>query len=300
MKAETKKPLLSVIVPVTRMAGKLNQLTSWMLKTLNFSIQVIIVHDVSDLKTGVELKEIIKSNNLSNVIFIEGRYGSPGVARNAGIDVAIGDWYVFWDSDDTPMVENVIAAIMKTSSDDEIVIGKFSVRNHRDSSLRENYNEFLSVNSIAMNPGIWRMIFRSKIIHTTRFTNLRSGEDQVFLSQINLVEKKLKFHSEIFYEYGTEQDSQLTNSIQNLRDLPNASRIIHKKAIQSKGNVLLFDLILIIRQQITLLKRGSTRLRFRTLCFFLLYTKYFRAFMLVPTLKAIFFVITNLRKSQIR
>lgn len=300
MKSETKKPLLSVIVPVTKMAGKLSQLTSWMLKTLDFSIQVIIIHDVTDLITGVELREIISKNKFPNVIFIEGRYGSPGLARNAGIDIATGEWYVFWDSDDNPMVENVMSALMETSSYDEIVVGEFSVRNHRDGSLRENRNEFLSLNSIAMNPGVWRMIFRSSIIHGTRFTNLRSGEDQVFLSQIDFVEKNLKFNSAIFYEYSIEQDSQLTNSIQSLRDLPYASKLIHKKAIQNKGDVLFFDLILIIRQQITILKRGSIRLKLQALCFFLLYAKNFKIFMLVPTFKAIYFVITNLRKSRIR
>jgi hypothetical protein len=282
------------------MAGKLSQITSWMLTSLNYPIQVIIVHDIADLITGAELRELIRYNKLFNVIFIEGKYRSPGLARNAGIERATGDWYAFWDSDDNPFIENVMLALMETSFDDEIVIGKFNIRNYLKDSVRSDSIITTSFKSIAMNPGVWRMVFRSRIVHEVRFTNLRSGEDQVFLSQINFVEKNLKYDPKVFYEYGIEQDSQLTSSIQSLRDLPFASELILKNAIKDTGDMLFFDLILMIRQQITLLRRGSFSLKLQAIYFIIIFIKNFKFSMLAPTIKALFFVITNLRKSRIK
>jgi glycosyltransferase involved in cell wall biosynthesis len=120
------KPLLSVIVPVTKMAGKMNLLASWTIHTLDLNIEVIIIHDIGDLATGTELKKLIHENSLSNVILIEGRYGSPGFARNAGLEVATGEWFVFWDSDDRPLVNNVMLALSNASASDEIIIGNFN------------------------------------------------------------------------------------------------------------------------------------------------------------------------------
>ena len=166
-----RKPLLSVIVPISNMAGKLNQLSAWVTKSLNKPIQIIIIHDIADEATGMELKELIHKNKLSHVVLIEGKYGNPGYARNAGLEVATGEWCVFWDSDDKPFVSSILLALTEVNLEDEVIIGRFNIRNCLDGSVREGCNNITSYKHIAMNPGIWRMIFRSKIINGFRFTN---------------------------------------------------------------------------------------------------------------------------------
>ena len=299
MTVEVPKPLLSVIVPITKMAGKLNILSSWITKSINSSIQIIIVHDVADLATGQELKKLVSENKFLNIVLIEDEYGSPGYARNAGLEVATGEWYVFWDSDDKPLISNVLLALKESCITDEIIIGKYNIRNCLDGSMRENYTKVASFKSVAMNPGVWRMIFRSEIINDFRFTNLLSGEDQVFLSQINFAERNCKYNQKVFYEYSTGQVSQLTNSFQSLNDLPHASRLILKNVIRGSRKSQIFDLIMIIRQQITLIRRGNIRLRLQVMYFTIKLVKDLKFSMLLPIINALFFVMANLRKSRL-
>ena len=282
------------------MAGRLHHLSSWITESSNKPIQIIIIHDIADQVTGIELKELLSKCKHSNIVLIEGKYGNPGYARNAGLKVATGEWCVFWDSDDRPMVNSILLVLMETNLDDEIIIGKFNVRNCLDGSVRQYYTQILSYKSVAMNPGIWRMVFRSKIIHRSRFTNLRSGEDQVFLSQLNFVERKHKYVNKVFYEYSIGQESQLTNSPQSLKDLPRASEIILEKALQNSGDSLVFDLILIIRQQMTLLRRGNIGLKLSVIYFFIKFVKNSKFSMLLPTIRTLYFVILNLNSERFK
>jgi hypothetical protein len=165
--------------------------------------------------------------------------------------------------------------------------------------MRENYTKVASFKSVAMNPGVWRMIFRSEIINDFRFTNLLSGEDQVFLSQINFAERNCKYNQKVFYEYSTRQVSQLTNSFQSLKDLPHASGLILKNVIRGSRKSQIFDLIMIIRQQITLIRRGNTRLRLQVMYFSIKLVKDLKFSMLLPIINALFFVMANLRKSRL-
>ena len=299
MNTRAVKPLLSVIVPVTKMAGKMNLLASWTIHTLDLNIEVIIIHDVGDLVTGTELKKLIHENSLLNVILIEGRYGSPGFARNAGLEVATGEWFVFWDSDDRPLVDNVMLALSNASASDEIIIGNFNTRNYVNESIRYHYPKNTSYKSVAMNPGVWRMIFRSEIINELKFTNLRSGEDQVFLSQLNFVDKNCKYVQQIFYEYSIGQVSQLTNSLESLSNLPSASELVLREALHHRGSSRMFDLILIIRQQITLIRRGNFTLKLRVINFVLKFVKNSKLPMLLSSIQALLFVVLNLRRSRI-
>ena len=300
MRFKVVNPILSVIVPITNMAGRLHHLSSWISESSKKPIQIIIIHDITDQNTGIELRELLSKYELSNIVLIEGKYGSPGYARNAGLEIATGEWCVFWDSDDKPMVNTILLALTDTNLEDEIIIGKFNVKNCFTGYVRQDYTSVSSYKSIAMNPGIWRMIFRLKIIHSSRFTNLRSGEDQVFLSQLNFVEKKHKYVNKVFYEYSVGQDSQLTNSPQSLQDLPCASEIILKNALQNNGNSLVFDLILIIRQQITLLRRGNIGLKLQIIYFFIKFIKTCKLSMLLPTIQSLFFVMLNLNRTRLK
>ena len=95
--------LLTAIVPVTKMAGKLQHFEEWLSICRGLPIEIIVCHDVQDDQTGPELTKIFESLNLENkLIFLEGTYDSAGLARNAGIPLASGEWIVFWDSDDLP------------------------------------------------------------------------------------------------------------------------------------------------------------------------------------------------------
>jgi glycosyltransferase involved in cell wall biosynthesis len=209
----------------------------------------------------------VRTVNTSKVILIQGVFGNPGSARNAGLEIATGDWVGFWDSDDTPNIKNIIEAIKIAQQYDEILVGNFSVIDVKTMEERIPIKKVNGINSVAMNPGIWRMVFRRSTISHMRFPSLRMGEDQVFLSRLNFGIRRLRFFESIFYQYNLGSSSQLTKSKLALKDLPMASILILDHAKNTQRKQSLFDLQLVFRQQITIIKMGDFRLKLSILKF---------------------------------
>ena len=299
MKNDSEQILLSVIVPIGDMAGHLEFLESWLKEISSHPLEVILVHDKTFLSVGSELTKLLESVNSSKIILTQGVFGNPGSARNAGLEFANGSWIGFWDSDDFPNVENILAAIDSSHESDEVLVGNFSIfditlMEYRNSSVRSH-----GINVVAMNPGVWRMVFRRQTISNTRFPSLKMGEDQVFLSRLNFGIRNLRFVDSIFYQYNVGQASQLTKSRIALKDLPLASEMILVHAKTTTRNQTIFDMQLFFRQQITVLKNGNFKLRFSTCKFIGGYLKGVNINFLVGSVIALYRVLRMIRGSGI-
>ena len=246
---------LSAVVPVSRMAGKLGYLSEWLTEASKYDLEIIIVHDKQDSQTSSELRSLISNTKNPRIIFIEGLFGNPGGARNAGLERVTGNWIVFWDSDDLPCINKILTETYDARNDVEVVIGQYQVINVNTGIIGTN-GEHKSIRDVAMNPGLWRMIFKSESIQGVRFPNLRMAEDQVFLSRIRIAEKRVKFTSNVLYKYHTGFHSQLTNSKNALSDLPQAIRQIGSHASFVSSNQLKFNTFLMARQLFTTLTKA--------------------------------------------
>ena len=91
---------LTIVVPISSMAGRLNNLSSWLCEALDFDVEVRLVHDFHDEDTSREVQELLRKLNNKNIIFLEMKFGSPGLARNHGLKDANSKWVMFVDSDD--------------------------------------------------------------------------------------------------------------------------------------------------------------------------------------------------------
>jgi hypothetical protein len=299
MKSNSKSPLISVIIPVGDMAGRLQFLESWLQKVTNYPVEVILIHDQTYVDVGSELQELLRKVNSSKVIFVQGLFGNPGSARNAGLDIAMGAWTAFWDSDDNPNIENICKAVQAADEQDEILIGDFTVFDLKSGAFRPQTRNVDPLNSIAMNPGIWRMIFRREIIGSTKFPSLKMGEDQVFLSYLGIASRKFRFIESIFYQYNVGSSSQLTKSRIALRELPFASGLILDHAIKAPNKEAIFDMQLFYRQQITILKKGDYSLKLGVLKYLGKIFVPFRLSFLVESLMALLRVLKSIRKARI-
>jgi glycosyltransferase involved in cell wall biosynthesis len=112
-----KEIFLSVITPVTALANNIDNLSSWLTRISNKPIEVILIHDKSDICTGPQLEKLLLEVNNPNVIYIEGEFGSPGLARNEGLKIASGEWVCFWDGDDIPMLDEIFLLLEKKFDD---------------------------------------------------------------------------------------------------------------------------------------------------------------------------------------
>lgn len=253
------------------MAGRLNLLKQWTAIAENKPIEILLIHDIADEETGRELKEILAATDNKKIILIEGEFGSPGLARNTGIEKATGNWITFWDSDDKPELETVLKILQKKyhTGELDVIIGQFNVFVIDNGRISPNVSRTRNLVDISLNPGLWRMIFRRDVIKDTYFQSFRMAEDQNFLSTINLPTLNYKILDNIFYTYYTGTSSQLTAQQSSINEIFQAAKFTLGRIANSNKTNRKFNCILFSRQIITGLKKGSWIIKFNCLGLFL-------------------------------
>jgi glycosyltransferase involved in cell wall biosynthesis len=213
----------SVICPVFNMAGRLMLLEEWIGKlSSNPQIEIIIINDYSDDATSSELKAICQ--RYDNLKFIEGNFGNPGSARNAGLEICQGKWVVFWDSDDRPDVENFLEVLKANEElNPDICFGLYKTFDENSQQISESPAWSLDtkrdLSTVALNPGIWRIVFARDLIQGMRFEPLRMAEDQIFICEAILRARELVFADRQIYTYFTGSMNHLTKNSAALQDL---------------------------------------------------------------------------------
>lgn len=262
------KPLLTIIIPVTKMAGKLTNLKNF-LRTLDSSVtECILIHDIQDENTSSELHQIISTSGAESLILKEGYFGSPGYARNVGLEMARGEWIWFCDSDDVPIFNIVITELFTGSVEVDTYIFKFSMVNELNGIEHEN-NEELDVLSVAISPGLWRIVFRKSSIEKIRFKNFMLGEDQDFILHSISNWKSAKFVPKVAYKYHYGGQNHLVDRRDRIQDLEIVLKRTFAFITSSRGQGEQFSSYLAIRQLITIIKIGNLRNRLDTLGIFL-------------------------------
>jgi len=212
--------LLSVIIPISRMTGRLQNFAITMNKLCaETEIQVILIHDIQDLTTGPEIRSVLDLHPNGSVILVEKYIGSPGGARNLGMTFVTGTWVNFVDSDDIYDPCKLIEILREPRS---IEVNAF-ISNYETidsiSKLVNLHEHKRSWTKIAFEPGLWRWTFLAKSIGSTRFSNLSMGEDQKFLYEFCQQKPEIHFTDITTYRYTTNQQLQLTNQRKPKRDL---------------------------------------------------------------------------------
>lgn len=259
--SENSQPLLSIIVPVHQMAGKLGRLQSWIEIAVKQGIEVVIVHDKGDLFTGRELKELIENVNSEKIHFLEGEFKGPGNARNAGKSVAIGRFLNFTDSDDIPKPHELLKMCNELiETQKSICIGGYRILDShepRESVLiRSSRHWFLNKSQLIYQPGIWRFVFLRDVLQKSYFGEGKMGEDQYLVSQLNLSKRNVIFSMNICYTYFTGHASQLTRDINKYQSLQNSLREMAKLP-RSKNNRI--GIFLLLRMELSLIVSLKSR-----------------------------------------
>lgn len=258
MKNQNKGKLL-IIVPVTRMAGKLKNFSTWIGSISKHDVKVLVVHDYADDGTSNELKEIISIHAVNNVELIEEVVQSPGFARNIGLREKGFEWISFADSDDLVDVSTLLQMIENAPFDTEIIVGDYAI--HSEAGIR-NMNTSKSLDpkmNVAMNPGFWRMIFRQEVIGTTRFTPFKMGEDQLFLLNLDFFNKKIFFSNLSPYVYFENIEGQLTSNFDAVKDISNVIKQTTVLLNNSDSFIQKYIGVVLLRQIITEFKSYMTK-----------------------------------------
>ena len=124
-----KKDLkISVIIPAYNAEKYLTEaLDSVVSQTMSDSdYEIIIVNDGSSDHTADILEKY--KNLYSNITVINKENGGPSSARNAGLDIASGEYIYFFDADDL-LINNSLEALYQCAEEKnaDLVIGKYNV-----------------------------------------------------------------------------------------------------------------------------------------------------------------------------
>ena len=226
--------------------------------------EVVVVYDFSDDSTGDELKLVC--DKYDSVTLIQGQFGNPGSARNAGLKICTGNWVTFWDCDDEPKVDDfllLVESIEQANAD--IGFGRFKIFNENSKLVTEapGWSSAIEENLeiVAQNPGIWRAVFSRDLLKGIAFEPLRMAEDQIFISEAIVKASKVTFFDNHIYTYFTGSDYHLTKSTSALQDLLPAFNQTSRMINVSNLEMYPFLHLMAARQFISGLKFGTLRTR---------------------------------------
>lgn len=214
----TNNKRLSIIIP------HYNSLDT--LKTLlesipsNENIQIVIVDDLSDIgyeavKEAIfKMTDAIEGKDITVVSNETGVFG-PGGARNMGMEIANGEWFLFADSDDC-FVGDFYGVVSEYFENDADIVyfcpdginadtGKPSNRHIRYVDVvTKCANNHTLANETEMKYGFctpWSKLFRAKIIKENglKYADTKASEDVYFVTQVANKAQKVIADKRVIY-----------------------------------------------------------------------------------------------------
>lgn len=213
---------ISVIVPVYNSEKYISRCIDSVLKQKYRDWQLILVDDGS---IDDSLSVLKKYENLdSRIIAIHQDNAGPGMARNAGIANATGEYIVFLDSDDE-ITKDYLERLAQHDEDvvfidiDQISInGKVLRREYMSQYMHLTKNEFLRQQMTGMINwgGVRKAVKRSLLkANNIRFSEHKIGEEAVYSFMVLYYAKSYSFIKGCVYKYVNRPDSQSSLMIED-------------------------------------------------------------------------------------
>lgn len=209
----------SIVVPIYNSENTLRRCIESVLCQDNTQYELILVDDGSTDASGQICDEYAQKYNQIRVV--HKMNGGVSSARNAGIELAVGEYILFLDSDDEYLADalnNIVAGRA-----DLIVFGKEIHKTNPQSDVLVECDEELiySLNTATIGQLIgrnffcvvWDKLFKMSIIKTHHLLfdeDLNFGEDYVFLCRYLVYCKDIYFSKSLLYRYYIGDSSSLS------------------------------------------------------------------------------------------
>ena len=205
--------LISVIVPVYNVERYLPRCIESILKQTYTNFELILVDDGTPDRSGIICDRYAEKDSRIRVIHKEN--GGVSTARNAGIDVAKGEWITFVDSDDwvSEKYLELLAECLDQNDYDLIVGAKENRGVHIISqgtdpktiqTLQDNDIDDLKVFNTGDFMGPWMKLFSAEIIRKNNIKFIQGiamAEDAIFVAEYLKFCKKIHLIGEVIYRY---------------------------------------------------------------------------------------------------
>ena len=223
-------PYLSVIVPVYNVESYLAQCLDSILTQTFMDVEIILVNDGSTDSSLIICKEYSKKD--SRIKVINQPNAGVSAARNKGIELAIGDYLTFVDSDDwlEPAMYEEMIAITRTDPQPEVVMSDFiSIKKHsmepisanirkgfytKAQIIEELYPTLLVTENFGRIPivSVWNCVFRRSLLEDYRIrfnAELRFSEDYLFMAEVMIKINSFYYaQGQFLYKYRQYEESR--------------------------------------------------------------------------------------------
>lgn len=216
--------LISIIVPIYKVEKYLRKCIDSILAQTYANIEVILVDDGSPDRCGAIADEYAAKDSRVRVIHKEN--GGLSSARNAGVDIAKGEYIGFVDSDDYihPVMYEKLYTAVKTSASDMAVCDYVCV--HEDGTLCGHQyffgriptgiltrEEAFTGSQFILSPTAWNKLYRKALLQAVRFPEGKVHEDEFtahhFYGQCN----KIACMQDVLY-YCVEREGSITSQFE--------------------------------------------------------------------------------------
>ncbi len=206
--------MISIIVPVYKVEKYLKKCIESILAQTYKDFELILVDDGSPDNSGAICDEYAKKD--SRIKVIHKQNGGVSSARNAGIEIAKGEFINFVDSDDTipcDSLENLIKLQKENDADLTCCTGEVYVNGEFSSKIDiiENFIDFEKLKSNESKMflsgvffGPYMKLFKTSILKESKLlfdTDVHVGEDTIFVFEYLLNSKKVHCGRNVVYYY---------------------------------------------------------------------------------------------------
>ena len=204
--------LISIVVPVYNVGNYLDKCIETIIKQTYKNIEIILVDDGSKDNSGSKCDEW--KNKDKRIKVIHKVNGGLSSARNAGIEVAVGKYINFIDSDDyidLRMIEILYNAIYRNEADISICNryyvfedGKKYLRYPNKKNVLEMDSEeaiFELNNYKNFDMSAWAKLYKKELFENIRFPEGKLSEDFYIMYLLFDKAEKIVYNSEPLYYY---------------------------------------------------------------------------------------------------
>lgn len=221
--------LISVIVTVYNIENYIARCIQSIQNQTYKELEIILVDDGSTDKSGEICDSYAKQD--ARIKVIHKKNSGPGGARNAGLNIAAGDYLTFVDGDDwidNSMYEVLLGLISKHSADLAVCRYRCIYENgQKDAStdqiiLYEKPYEILvqylkEEESILIQQAVWNKLYRRSLLNQVRFEENKWYEDILFTTSVLTNTKKAVYCDQALYNYVCIRTGSIMNNGVNIR-----------------------------------------------------------------------------------
>lgn len=206
---------LSFIIPIFNAENYLEECLTSLIEQ-NISVTDYEIICINDGSTDNSLSVLKDFQQYSNVYVVTQKNAGVASARNAGLNVAKGDYIWFIDADDF-VQRNVLKELResaKTTKPDIIEVGCYTFDEKLSEFENKKYvDEELQINSYYGDSVVWTSVIRRKFCERNelffRYPEIKYGEDTLFMYELSLCQPQKTIIKKPLYYYRRTAESAI-------------------------------------------------------------------------------------------